>query len=176
MTANGLPPLSLLAGYLAPASLVGYGRDLAAYARFCTSDTLPLKASSRVAWRTYLPQYTAVSPHTIRVGNSAKTPPRQIRATGHCHIGNTATCLVPSPCPRDHTGGTPQPPAGCPLGDGSLVSCRLHERTRSRRRYSRQGEPVEPGGRSGNTVGRLGRFRMRMHPDSGHPDNRTRRV
>jgi site-specific recombinase XerD len=65
MTANGLPPLSLLAGHLAPASLIGYGRDLAAYARFCTPTAAPLQAHSLVAWRTSLAQHTRVSPHTI---------------------------------------------------------------------------------------------------------------
>ena len=58
MSANGLPPLSLLAGHLAPASLIGYGRDLAAYERFCTSTAAPLQAASLVAWRTYLAQHT----------------------------------------------------------------------------------------------------------------------
>ena len=65
MSANGLPPLSLLAGHLAPASLLGYGRDLAAYERFCTVDAAPLQAASLVAWRTALAQHTRVSPHTI---------------------------------------------------------------------------------------------------------------
>jgi site-specific recombinase XerD len=65
MMGDPLPPLSLLAGHLAPASLVGYGRDLAAYAHFCTPPASPLQAASLVAWRTYLAQHTRVSPHTI---------------------------------------------------------------------------------------------------------------
>src|SRR5688500_573580 len=60
-----LPPLTLLAGHLAPASLVAYARDLAAYQRFCAAGAAPLVATSLLAWRTYLAQHTRVSPHTI---------------------------------------------------------------------------------------------------------------
>ena len=60
-----LPPLTLLAGHLAPASLVAYGRDLAAYARFCADGRVPLAAPSLWAWRTALAQDTRLSPHTI---------------------------------------------------------------------------------------------------------------
>ena len=54
-----------MAGHLAPASLVAYGRDLAAYARFCAARLAPLQAASLWAWRTALAQHTRVSPHTI---------------------------------------------------------------------------------------------------------------
>jgi site-specific recombinase XerD len=57
--------MSLLAGHLAPASLVGNGRDMASYERFCTVEAAPLQAAGLVVWRTYLAQHTQVSPHTI---------------------------------------------------------------------------------------------------------------
>ena len=65
LVGEALPPLTLLAGHLAPASLVAYGRDLAAYARFCAARLAPLQAASLWAWRTALAQHTRVSPHTI---------------------------------------------------------------------------------------------------------------
>jgi site-specific recombinase XerD len=65
MMPDTLPSLSMLSDHLAPASLVGYGRDLAASTRFCGPQTAPLQAASLVAWRTYLAQHTGVSPHTI---------------------------------------------------------------------------------------------------------------
>lgn len=66
------PPLAgpaldpgLLAGQLAPASLAGYQRDIAAYRRFCDDLQTALEAASLARWRTHLAQHTALSPHTI---------------------------------------------------------------------------------------------------------------
>ena len=43
---TALPSLSLLTGHLAPASLVGYRRDLVAYECFCAPTAVPLEAAS----------------------------------------------------------------------------------------------------------------------------------
>jgi len=59
------PDLSLLAGQLAPASLVGYRRDVALYLRFCGDPTTALAPASLARWRTHLAQDTRLSPHTI---------------------------------------------------------------------------------------------------------------
>ena len=66
------PPLAgpaldpaLLTGQLAPASLAGYQRDLAAYRRFCRDAATALEPASLARWRTHLAQATRLSPHTI---------------------------------------------------------------------------------------------------------------
>ena len=62
------PPLAdpaLLAGQLAPASIAGYQRDIAAYLRFCDDLQTALEAASLARWRTSLAQHTTLSPHTI---------------------------------------------------------------------------------------------------------------
>jgi integrase/recombinase XerD len=66
------PPLAgtaldpaLLTGQLAPASLAGYQRDLAAYRRFCRDAATALQPASLARWRTHLAQATRLSPHTI---------------------------------------------------------------------------------------------------------------
>jgi len=66
------PPLAgpaldpaILAGQLAPASLAGYQRDLAAYLRFCRDAATALEPASLARWRTHLAQATRLSPHTI---------------------------------------------------------------------------------------------------------------
>ena len=56
---------AILAGQLAPASLAGYQRDIAAYLRFCDDLQTALEAASLARWRTSLAQHTALSPHTI---------------------------------------------------------------------------------------------------------------
>ena len=58
-------PVALLAGQLAPRSLVEYTRDFAAYLDFCTSLEQALVAGSLARWRTALAQTTHLSPHTI---------------------------------------------------------------------------------------------------------------
>jgi integrase len=57
--------MTILTGHLAPASLVGYQRDLAAYLAFCGEPTRALEASSLARWSTHLAQATQLSPHTI---------------------------------------------------------------------------------------------------------------
>jgi integrase len=66
------PPLAgtaldpaLLTGQLAPASLAGYQRDIAAYRRFCRDAATALEPASLARWRTHLAQATRLSPHTI---------------------------------------------------------------------------------------------------------------
>ena len=61
---RGLDP-GLLTGQLAPASLVGYRRDVALYLRFCDDLQTALEATSLARWRTHLAQHTRLSPHTI---------------------------------------------------------------------------------------------------------------
>ena len=56
---------AILAGQLAPASIAGYQRDIAAYLRFCDDLQTALEAASLARWRTALAQHTALSPHTI---------------------------------------------------------------------------------------------------------------
>ncbi len=56
---------ALLAGQLAPASLAGYQRDIAAYLRFCRTAATALQPASLARWRTHLAQATRLSPHTI---------------------------------------------------------------------------------------------------------------
>jgi site-specific recombinase XerD len=57
--------ITILTGHLAPASLVGYQQDLAAYLQFCGEPTTALEASSLARWSTHLAQATRLSPHTI---------------------------------------------------------------------------------------------------------------
>ena len=49
-----LPAPAILAGQLAPASLVGYRRDVALYLRFCDDLQMAVEATSLARWRTYL--------------------------------------------------------------------------------------------------------------------------
>jgi integrase len=56
---------AILAGQLAPASIAGYQRDLAAYLCFCDDLQTALQPASLARWRTSLAQHTALSPHTI---------------------------------------------------------------------------------------------------------------
>jgi len=63
-----LPDLTLLAGQLAPASLMGYRRDVTLYQAFCATaqpPLPPLAAPSLARWRTHLAQTTRLSPHTL---------------------------------------------------------------------------------------------------------------
>jgi integrase/recombinase XerD len=59
--------ITLLAGQLAPAAIVGYTRDLTAYLQFCAEGEgpSPLQASSLARWRTHLAQETRLAAATI---------------------------------------------------------------------------------------------------------------
>ena len=65
LATGGLPDPCILAGQLAPASIAGYQRDIAAYRRFCVDPATALQATSLARWRTHLAQDTRLSPHTI---------------------------------------------------------------------------------------------------------------
>lgn len=60
-----LPDPAILAGQLAPASILGYQRDVTAYLRFCDALQMAQEAASLARWRTHLAQDTRLSPHTI---------------------------------------------------------------------------------------------------------------
>jgi len=60
-----LPDPAILVGQLAPASIAGYQRDIAAYRRFCDDLQTALEPTSLARWRTHLAQATRLSPHTI---------------------------------------------------------------------------------------------------------------
>lgn len=65
LSAVVLPDPAILVGQLAPASLAGYQRDIAAYRRFCDDLQTALEPTSLARWRTHLAQATRLSPHTI---------------------------------------------------------------------------------------------------------------
>ncbi len=56
---------ALLAGQLAPSSLVGYRRDVARYLHFCGAEQPASEAASLARWRTFMAQDTRLSPATI---------------------------------------------------------------------------------------------------------------
>ena len=57
-----LPDPAILAGQLAPASILGYQHDLAAYLRFCADPQTAQEAASLARWRTHLAHDTQLSP------------------------------------------------------------------------------------------------------------------
>src|SRR6267378_3960836 len=56
---------ALLAGQLAPSSLVGYRRDVARYLHFCGAEHPVSAAASLARWRTVMAQETRLAPATI---------------------------------------------------------------------------------------------------------------
>ncbi|RRR65833.1 MAG: hypothetical protein EI684_21975 [Candidatus Viridilinea halotolerans] len=57
--------VEILAGQLAPSSLVGYQRDIAAYLRFATTSPAALDPATLARWRAHLANSTTLSPRTI---------------------------------------------------------------------------------------------------------------
>ncbi|PDW03362.1 tyrosine-type recombinase/integrase [Candidatus Viridilinea mediisalina] len=57
--------VEILAGQLAPATLVGYRRDVAAYLRFAATREAALDPATLARWRAHLANATTLSPRTI---------------------------------------------------------------------------------------------------------------
>jgi integrase len=100
MATTLLPPLpgpttwpepAILAGHLAPASLVKYHQAQRAYLAFCATPAQALQATSLARWRTHLAQHTPLSPHTInRLLASVKRLVKEAAAQGYVDVVTAA--------------------------------------------------------------------------------------
>jgi site-specific recombinase XerD len=92
-TLEAFPDPALLASQLAPASCVGYRRDVALYLAFCADPTTALDATSLVRWRTHLAQHTTLSPHTLNRRLAAVKRLMQEAAAHGCVAETTAAAF-----------------------------------------------------------------------------------